>query len=40
MMADNESVQLAAFQVGYAAAGVDGAAAEKSLLFIGDVDTV
>lgn len=36
MVADNDGVQLAAFQVGDAAAGVDGAAAEESLLFIRD----
>lgn len=34
MVADRDSVQLATFQVGYAAAAVDGAAAEKPLLFI------
>lgn len=36
MVADGDGVQLATFQVGYAAAGVDGAAAEKSLIFIRD----
>lgn len=40
MLADSDSVQLAAFQVGYAAAGVDGAAAEESLLFIRDDGSV
>lgn len=40
MVADGDRVQLAAFQVGYAAAGVDGAAAEKSLLFICDDSSV
>lgn len=36
MVADSDSVQVAAFQVWDAAAGVDGAAAEKSLLLIRD----
>lgn len=36
MVADRDGVPLAAFQVGDAAAGVDGAAAEKPLLFIRD----
>lgn len=40
MVADSDSVQLAALQVGYAAVGVDGAAAEKSLLFIRDDGSV
>lgn len=36
MVADSDGVPLATFQVGNAAAGVDGAAAEKPLLFIRD----
>lgn len=34
MVTDSDSVELATFQVGYAAVGVSGAAAEKSLFFI------
>lgn len=36
MVADSDGVPLATFQVGNAAAGVDGAAAEKPLFFIRD----
>ncbi len=34
VVADSDSVELATFQVLYPAAGVSGAAAEKSLIFI------
>lgn len=34
MVTDSDSVELATFQVGYAAVGVSGAAAEKSLFFV------
>lgn len=40
MVVDSDSVQLAAFQVGYAAAGVDGVAAEKALILIRDDGSV
>lgn len=36
MVTDSDSVEPATFQVGYAAAGISGAAAEKSLFFIHD----
>lgn len=36
MVTDGDSVELATFQVGYAAACISGAAAEKSLFFVHD----
>lgn len=40
MVADSDSVELATFQVLYPAAGVSGAAAEKSLIFIHNAGSV